>query len=57
MLVRAYDREYTLYVGSNGEWTMHEWDVRHPSGCRWQETFRDVSARDPFLRVEYDAWR
>jgi hypothetical protein len=54
--------EYTLYVGSDGEWTMHEYvQSAFNSECYvWVRSVLNVNERDPFKgsdsRVEYDAW-
>ena len=58
MRVATHNREYTLYIGATGEWTMHEWNPLAQPGYQWQDTYHNVSARDPFTvsRVTYDAW-
>lgn len=57
MRVYTDRRDYTLYIDSKGQWTMHEWDPRAQPGYQWQETYHNVSAVNPFLSgVEYDAW-
>ena len=52
--------EYTLYIGADGVWTMHQWDPLAAEGEQWIGTVIGVSDRDPFRpasRVEYNAWR
>jgi hypothetical protein len=50
--------EYTLYIGANGIWTMHTWQMSLPHGQQYVTTDYNVSAVNPFLsEVTYDAWR
>jgi hypothetical protein len=67
MIVRIGQIEYSLYIGTDGRWIMHTWDLSAPEGDRWLDSTPFVNERDPFLStvkydaflstVKYDAWR
>lgn len=57
MRVLTHDREYTLYIGADGIWTMHTFNPFAPTGYQYLDTHRGVNLVNPFLSsVEYDAW-
>lgn len=58
MKVFTSDREYSLYIGADGVWTMHTFDPTRPEGSQYLDTHCGVNLVNPFLSsVEYDAWR
>jgi hypothetical protein len=57
MRVLVDGREYTLYIGAKGIWTMHTFNPSLPEGFRYVDTHVNVSTYNPFLStVEYNAW-